>query len=114
MPQSAAGFCVYNDPAIAIARLLEQGAARVAYVDVDVHHGDGVQAVFYDDPRVLTISLPARGRYLFPGTGFPDEIGGPGGQGSSVNVALPLGTRDAGWLRAFHQDAAPLVSACPP
>jgi acetoin utilization protein AcuC len=102
MPDRASGFCVYNDPAVAIARLLDQGAERVAYVDVDVHHGDGVQAIFYDDPRVLTISLHETPLALFPGTGFPDEIGGEGAEGSSVNVALPPGVQDADWLRAFH------------
>ena len=102
MPGRASGFCVYNDPAVAIARLLDLGAERVAYVDVDVHHGDGVQAVFYDDPRVLTVSLHETPLALFPGTGFPDETGGPGAEGSAVNVPLPPGTGDAGWLRAFH------------
>jgi acetoin utilization protein AcuC len=102
MPGQASGFCVYNDPAIAIARLLDLGAERVAYVDVDVHHGDGVQAVFWNDPRVLTVSLHESPLALFPGTGFPDEIGGPGAEGTAVNVALPPGTDDAGWLRAFH------------
>lgn len=101
MPGAASGFCIYNDPAVAIAWLLSAGAERVAYVDVDVHHGDGVQAAFYDDPRVLTISLHQSGRTLFPGTGFPAESGGPQAAGSAVNVALPAGTRDAGWLRAF-------------
>ncbi|MEV4514112.1 acetoin utilization protein AcuC [Dactylosporangium sp. NPDC049525] len=102
MPARAAGFCVYNDPAVAIARVLELGAERVAYVDIDVHHGDGVQEIFYDDPRVLTVSLHESPRSLFPGTGFPSETGGPGAEGSAVNVALPPGTDDAGWLRAFH------------
>ncbi|MGC5662085.1 acetoin utilization protein AcuC [Micromonospora sp. WMMD723] len=102
MPDRAAGFCVYNDPAVAIARLLDLGAERVAYVDVDVHHGDGVQEVFYHDPRVLTVSLHETPLALFPGTGFPDETGGPGAQGSAVNVPLPPGTDDAGWQRAFH------------
>jgi acetoin utilization protein AcuC len=111
MPDTAAGFCVYNDPAIAIAWLLQQGAQRIAYVDIDVHHGDGVQAVFYDDPRVLTISLHESGRYLFPGTGFPDESGA---EGTSVNVALPPGTRDAEWLRAFHAVVPPLLRAFSP
>ncbi len=92
----ASGFCVYNDPAIAIAWLLAQGAERIAYVDIDVHHGDGVQAAFYDDPRVLTISLHEHPATLFPGTGLPTETGGPGADGSAVNVALPAGTRDAG------------------
>jgi acetoin utilization protein AcuC len=103
MPARAAGFCVYNDPAVAIARLLDQGARRVAYVDVDVHHGDGVQAAFYHDPRVLTISLHETPLALFPNvSGFTDEVGGPGAEGTAVNVPLPPGTTDAGWLRAFH------------
>ena len=102
MPGSASGFCIYNDPALAIARLLELGAERVAYVDVDVHHGDGVQAAFWDDPRVLTISLHEHPSTLFPQTGWPEETGGPGAEGSAVNLALPAGTGDEGWLRAFH------------
>ncbi|MEV0997448.1 acetoin utilization protein AcuC [Nonomuraea sp. NPDC050202] len=106
MPAAASGFCVYNDPALAIAWLLRQGASRVAYVDVDVHHGDGVQAVFYDDPRVLTISLHESPRTLFPGTGFPEETGTAG---TAVNVALPAGTGDSGWLRAFHAVVPPLL-----
>ncbi|MBD2895679.1 Acetoin utilization protein AcuC [Actinomadura sp. RB99] len=96
---AASGFCVYNDPAVAIAWLLENGAERVAYVDIDVHHGDGVQAAFYDDPRVLTISLHETPRTLFPGTGFPTETGA---DGTAVNVSLPPGTNDASWLRAFE------------
>jgi acetoin utilization protein AcuC len=114
MPAAASGFCVYNDPAVAIAWLLEHGVRRVAYVDIDVHHGDGVQTVFYDDPRVLTISLHQSGRTLFPGTGFPDESGGPHAEGYSVNVALPPGTTDAGWLRAFHAVVPPLVRSFEP
>jgi acetoin utilization protein AcuC len=109
MPGNASGFCVYNDPAIAISWLLDQGAERVAYVDIDVHHGDGVQAVFYDDPRVLTISLHESPRTLFPGTGEPGDTGGPGALGSAVNVALPPGTADGGWLRAFHAVVPPLL-----
>ncbi|MFD4763936.1 acetoin utilization protein AcuC [Streptomyces sp. NPDC058439] len=102
MPGGAAGFCIYNDPALAIARLLELGAERVAYIDVDVHHGDGVQAAFWEDPRVLTVSLHEHPRTLFPQTGWPEETGAGAGEGSAVNVALPAGTGDAGWLRAFH------------
>jgi acetoin utilization protein AcuC len=109
MPGAASGFCVYNDPAIAIRWLLDRGVERIGYVDTDVHHGDGVQEIFYDDPRVLTISLHQSGRTLFPGTGFPEETGGPNAQGSAVNVALPPGTSDAGWLRAFHAIVPPLV-----
>jgi acetoin utilization protein AcuC len=109
MAGHASGFCIYNDPAIAIAWLLAQGTKRVAYVDVDVHHGDGVQAAFYRDPRVLTISLHEHPATLFPGTGRPAETGGPGAEGSAVNLALPAGTRDAGWLRAFHAVVPPLL-----
>jgi acetoin utilization protein AcuC len=109
MRRNASGFCIYNDPAIAIAWLLNQGAERVAYIDIDVHHGDGVQAAFWDDPRVLTISLHQHPATLFPGTGRPAETGGPAADGSAVNVALPAGTRDAGWLRAFHAVVPPLL-----
>jgi acetoin utilization protein AcuC len=109
MRKSASGFCIYNDPAIAIAWLLEQGAERIAYVDIDVHHGDGVQAAFWNDRRVLTISLHEGPATLFPGTGLPTETGGPDADGSAVNVALPPGTRDAGWLRAFHGVVPPLL-----
>ena len=114
MPDRASGFCVYNDVAVAIRWLLDQGAERVAYVDVDVHHGDGVERVFYDDPRVLTISLHETGQMLFPGTGFPDDTGGPGAEGSAVNVALPPGTSDAGWLRAFHAVVPAAAAGVPP
>ncbi len=114
MAGSASGFCVFNDVALGIARLLELGVRRVAYVDVDVHHGDGVQAIFWDDPRVLTISLHESGRSLFPGTGFPDEIGGAGAEGRAVNVALPPATDDAGWLRAFDAVVPPLLRAFGP
>ena len=114
MRASASGFCVYNDPAIAINWLLRAGAGRVAYVDIDVHHGDGVQAAFYDDPRVLTISLHEHPATLWPGTGWPSETGGPGAAGSAVNVALPAGTGDAGWLRALHAVVPPLLRAFRP
>ena len=114
MPGSASGFCIYNDVALAIAWLLEHGAERVAYVDVDAHHGDGVQAIFYDDPRVLTVSLHEGPETLFPGTGYPTETGGPGAEGTSVNVALPPGTSDAGWLRAFHAVVPPVLRAFGP
>ena len=114
MKDRASGFCVYDDPAVAIAWLLAQGAQRVAYVDVDVHHGDGVQAAFWDDPRVMTVSLHESGRTLFPGTGFPDESGGPHAVGTSVNVAIPAGTGDAGWLRAFDAVVPPVLRAFEP
>ena len=102
MPDRTSGFCVYNDVAIAIRWLLDHGCERVGYVDVDVHHGDGVQAIFYDDPRVMTISLHETPVCLFPGTGFAYETGGRGAEGTAVNIALPPGTGDSGWLRAFH------------
>jgi acetoin utilization protein AcuC len=114
MPGAASGFCVYNDPALAIARLLELGAERVAYVDVDVHHGDGVQTAFWDDPRVLTISLHEHPRTLFPQTGWPQECGGADAEGSAVNIAVPAGTGDAGWLRAFHGVVPELLAAFRP
>ncbi len=82
---------------------------RVAYVDLDVHHGDGVQAIFWNDPRVLTISLHETPRTLFPGTGYPEETGGAAAEGSAVNVALPPGTNDSGWLRAFDAVVTPLL-----
>ena len=114
MPDRASGFCVYNDPAIAIQWLLDHGAERIAYVDVDVHHGDGVQAAFYNDPRVLTVSLHESPTTLFPGTGSAGETGGPDAEGTSVNVALPPGTGDAGWLRAFHAIVPDVVKAFRP
>ena len=114
MRSSASGFCIYNDPAIAIAWLLAQGAERIAYVDIDVHHGDGVQAAFWNEPRVLTISLHESPATLFPGTGRPTETGGPAAEGSAVNVALPAGTKDAGWLRALHAVVPPLLTAFRP
>jgi acetoin utilization protein AcuC len=114
MPDRASGFCIYNDCAVAIQWLLDHGAQRVAYVDVDVHHGDGVERMFWDDPRVLTISVHETGRVLFPGSGFPGDIGGPAAPGSVVNVALPPGTADAPWLRAFHSVVPQVLRAFKP
>lgn len=114
MPARASGFCVYNDPAVAIAWLLAHGSGRVAYVDVDAHHGDGVQAVFFRDPRVLTISLHESGEYLFPGTGFVEELGEGEAAGTKVNVPLRPGTGDRAWLRAFDEIVPPLLSAFRP
>ena len=108
MRARASGFCVYDDPAIAISWLLAAGARRVAYVDIGVHHADGVQAAFYDSPQVLTIRLHEHPATAFPGTGLPSETGGPGARGSAVNVALPAGTADAGWLRALDGVVPPL------
>jgi acetoin utilization protein AcuC len=102
MKGNAAGFCVLNDVVLAIQTLLDAGAQRVAYIDIDVHHGDGVQMAFYSDPRVLTISLHQDPRTLYPGTGQPNEIGENEGEGTSINLALPPATSDDGWLRAFN------------
>ncbi|THJ10630.1 acetoin utilization protein AcuC [Nocardioides sp.] len=109
MPDRASGFCIYNDIAVGIRWLLDQGAQKVAYVDVDVHHGDGVERIFWNDPRVLTVSLHESGQFLFPGTGFAKDVGGPDAEGTAVNVALPPGTGDSGWLRAFHAVVPPLL-----
>lgn len=114
MADRAAGFCIYNDAAVGIRWLLANGAERVAYVDIDVHHGDGVEKIFWNDPRVLTISVHENGRALFPGTGWPADIGGPQARGSAANVALPPGTGDAAWLRAIESTVVPLVHAFKP
>jgi len=111
---SASGFCIYNDIAVAIYDLLEQGAQRIAYIDIDAHHGDGVANIFYDDPRVLTISLHESPATLFPRTGWPHEIGGTGALGSCVNLALPAGTGDQGWLRAFVSVIPEIIDAFRP
>ncbi|NNU26506.1 acetoin utilization protein AcuC [Isoptericola sediminis] len=97
---AASGFCVYNDAAAAVQRLLDSGAERVAYVDLDAHHGDGVEAIFWDEPRVLTFSVHQDGRTLFPGTGDPADTGAGLNHCTAVNVALPPRTDSAGWLRA--------------
>lgn len=114
MPGAASGFCVYNDLALAIRDLKARGAGRVVYVDLDAHHGDGVERVFWDDPDVLTISVHEHPTTLFPGTGYPQDVGGPGAHGSAVNVALPAGTGDAQWLRAVEAVVSPLVAAFAP
>ena len=116
MPDRASGFCVYDDPAIAIAWMLTQGPERIAYVDVDVHHGDGPQAIFWDDPRVLTVSIHehAPELWFFPGTGGLSERGGANAPGSAVNVPLGPGTGDEGWLEAFRTVVPPVVRAFRP
>jgi len=111
---AASGFCIFNDVVLGIRELLDSGVARVAYVDVDVHHGDGVQAAFYDDPRVLTISLHQDPRTLFPGTGLPGDVGIGAAEGTSINLALPPGTPDSGWLRAFRAVVPSAVRAFGP
>jgi acetoin utilization protein AcuC len=97
----ASGFCVFNDLALAIERLTGTYGLRVAYLDIDAHHGDGVQAAFETRTDVMTISLHESGRYLFPGTGFEDEIGRDAGIGTCVNLPLDPGTDDASYLEVF-------------
>ena len=100
--RQASGFCVYNDLSIAIQALRDEGL-RVAYIDIDVHHGDGVQALHYTDPGVLTISLHESGRYLFPGTGHVNEMGKGAGQGTALNIPLEPFTDDESYLETFER-----------
>ena len=112
-PERASGFCYINDVALACTVLAEQGK-RVLYVDVDVHHGDGVAYAFYDRCDVMTISFHEDPRILFPGTGFQDEIGRGPGKGYCVNVPLPVGTYDQAYMKAFEAIAIPLMTAFKP
>jgi acetoin utilization protein AcuC len=105
----ASGFCVYNDTAVAIQALLDAGAERVAYIDIDVHHGDGTQWIFFEEPRVLTCSVHETGRYLFPGTGGMAERGIGEAEGTSLNVPLPPFSGDRPYLRAIEEVVAPAV-----
>ena len=109
----ASGFCVFNDPALAVHYFLSQGH-RVAYVDIDAHHGDGVQEAFYNDERVLTISIHESGQWLFPGTGSVAEMGEGSGRGFSVNLPLYPYTIDDDYVDAFAQVVPPLVAAFAP
>ncbi len=113
MPDRASGFCYVNDPVLAILALRERGW-RVCYVDIDAHHGDGVQFAFYADPNVLTISTHERGDRLFPGTGFVEEHGEGAGQGYSVNVPLEPYTEDEVYHEAFEAVVPPLLGAFKP
>ncbi len=103
MRDRASGFCIYNDAGVAIARLKEEHPGiKVAYVDTDVHHGDGVQWMFYDDPEVLTVSMHESGRHLFPGTGGIKEDGQRDGHGYSVNLPLEPFTQDDSFIESFE------------
>ncbi|PYM19802.1 MAG: acetoin utilization protein AcuC [Candidatus Rokuibacteriota bacterium] len=113
LPDRASGFCYVNDPVLAILRLRERGF-RVAYVDIDAHHGDGVQHAFYGDPHVLTISTHERGERLFPGTGFVRELGEGDGAGYSVNLPLEAYTDSAVYLPAFEAVVPPLLERFKP
>src|SRR5256885_8144801 len=104
----ASGFCTYNDAAIACEWLKRRGH-RVAYVDVDVHHGDGVEGIFESDPEVLTISLHESGRWLFPGTGFPQDAGVGPGRGFAATLPFMPYTWDEPWLTAFEAVVPPLL-----
>ncbi len=112
-PERASGFCYINDVALACMVLAER-VKRVLYLDVDVHHGDGVAYAFYDRSDVMTISFHQDPRTLFPGTGFADEIGTGQGKGYCVNVPLPVGTYDQVYLKAFEAIALPLIKAYNP
>jgi len=113
MRARASGFCIYNDPALAIARARRDGL-RVMYIDLDVHHGDGVQALFWDDPGVLTFSIHESGRYLFPGTGDADEVGEGASAGTVVNVPLPPYTGGAAWYPIVESYLPALAAAFGP
>lgn len=113
MRARGSGFCVYDDVALAIGRARRDGL-RVMYLDFDVHHGDGVQAIHWADSDVLTVSIHESGFSLFPGTGFADELGGPGAEGSKVNIALDPGTGELGWVEALEIVLPPLAAAFRP
>ncbi|WP_424765898.1 acetoin utilization protein AcuC [Paenibacillus sp. sgz302251] len=101
-PDHASGFCVYNDAAVAIKHIRQAYSAKVLYIDTDVHHGDGVQWIFYDDPEVCTYSIHETGKFLFPGTGFVNEKGLDKGFGACYNVPLEPYTEDDSWLESFN------------
>ncbi len=113
MRSRASGFCYINDPVIGIMKLLSCGK-RVAYIDIDAHHGDGVQEAFYKSNQVLTISLHETGYTLFPGTGFADEIGEGEGEGYCVNLPFPPHTDDPLYVWAFEEVVPELVHAFQP
>ncbi len=113
MADRASGFCVFNDPVLAIQALTKAGM-RVAYVDIDCHHGDGVQAAFYDTDEVLTVSVHESGAFIFPGTGFTNETGAGNGSGYSVNLPLYPYTTDETYLWAFRETVVPLLEAFRP
>lgn len=108
MASRASGFCYVNDPVIAIKSLLKKGK-RIAYIDIDAHHGDGVQEAFYSSDQVLTISIHETGNSLFPGTGYEDEIGRDKGRGYSVNIPMPPYSDDELFIFAFNEIVPPLI-----
>ena len=108
------GFGIYNETAIAVQWLLDAGLTRVAYIDLDVHHGNGTQWIFYENPRVLTVSVHESGRHLFPGSGFPQETGAPSAPGSAANLALPPFSGNDAYRRAMTEFVVPVVEAFAP
>ncbi len=111
--ERASGFCIYDDPALAIARARRDGL-RVLYLDFDVHHGDGVQAIHLNDPGVMTVSFHESGRYLFPGTGFVNELGWGAAAGTSVNVPFQPSTGERPWLASVRALVPALAAAFGP
>lgn len=112
--ERASGFCIYNDPALACAVAAREFGARVAYIDFDCHHGDGVQWLFYSDPAILTVSFHESGHFLFPGTGSIDERGEGDGLGYAVNLPFVPFTQDASWSDAIHRLLPPLLGRFKP
>lgn len=111
----AAGFCIFNDVAIACHYLKRKyHQKRILYLDIDVHHADGVEEQFYRDPEVLTLSIHQTGRTLFPGTGYPTDIGDGPGKGYTVNLPLPPYTQDSQYLEAFEAIVPPIIKAYKP
>jgi acetoin utilization protein AcuC len=111
--EMASGFCYLNDLVLACLRFLKSGK-KVLYLDIDVHHGDGVQEAFYTSNQVMVISLHESGKALWPGTGFENEIGDGPGRGFTVNAPLPIGTCDAAYLEVFTEIVIPLIKAYDP
>ena len=112
-PSYTSGFCIFNDPVIAIKKLVKLGL-KILYVDVDAHHGDGVQSAFFDTDQVTTVSFHESGEFLFPGTGFTDEIGQDSGKGYSINVPLGPYTGDDVYIWAFAECLLPIVDKVRP
>ncbi len=111
----ARGFCNINIEAVMIEHIREiYGPLRVAIVDTDCHHGDGTQDIYWNDPDTLFISMHQDGRTLYPGTGFPNEMGGPGAMGKTLNIPLPPGTSDEGFLYALDNLVMPALEAFKP
>jgi len=113
-PDRGAGFCVYNDAAVAIEQIRRRYGARVLYIDTDVHHGDGVQWSFYTDPDICTYSIHETGKFLFPGTGFVYERGNELGRGAAVNVPMEPYTEDDSWLESFERSIKKVAAAFKP